>query len=188
MDKSDEELVAGYLAGDEACFAALAKRHLAAVYSLAARMAGRSHADDIAQEVFIKAWKNLSKFRPDVSKFKTWLMRIARNATVDVLRKKKIPVFSDFENGGQESSFAEDLRDQGPLADEVLAAAGDNAELAAAIQKLSPAHREIVLLYYYNDYTFGELGAMLNAPQNTIKSRHRRALQTLREALAPKTI
>ena len=89
------------LTGDESAFAELTKRHLSGVYSFVVRYVGNAEeAEDITQDTFLKAWKSLKKYDPSSSKFKTWLFRIARNTSIDFLRKKKHVPFSQFETEG----------------------------------------------------------------------------------------
>jgi len=181
MTKADEELVADYLAGDEEAFAMLLKRNLQSVYSFALRLAG-DEADDITQDTFLKAWKSLKSYDPESAKFKTWLMRIARNTTIDHLRKKKSFVFSDFENA-QGESFLTNIRDANYLPDELAARAYDAHEVQESLEKLSPAQKETIVLRYMHQMTFEEMSDVLAEPLNTVKSRTRRALLELRKQL-----
>lgn len=183
MDKGDEELVAAYLGGDAHAFTELTKRHLNGVYTFALRFAGgEQEAEDIAQETFVKAWKALARYDSRASKFKTWLLRIARNTAIDFLRKKKHIPLSQFEHEGV-NVLVETVSDESYSPEELLAKAGDSAEVAKALGQLSPAQREILLLYYTNNVTFEEIGAMLGESPNTVKSRHRRALKALAQQL-----
>lgn len=183
-DKSDEELVAAYVAGNEEAFAELVGRHLKTVYTFVLRLVGDEHsAEDIAQETFLKAWRNMKRYRAEASKFKTWILRIARNSAIDYLRKKKHVPMSYFENESGQNVLAETVPDTEVLPDELLARAQDAEALSTALEQLSPRAREVLLLHYANGLTFLEIGDMLNEPQNTVKSRHHRALQALREVL-----
>jgi len=186
-DRSDEELIAAYLLGEEAAFGELTARHLRGVYSFALRLVGDgAAAEDIAQEAFLKAWKNLKKYNETSSKFKTWLLRIARNTAIDYLRKKKHVPLSYFENEAGGNMLAETVADEGELAPVLLAKLDDAKELRLVLGELSPKHREILLLYYTNDSTFEEIAQLLGEPANTVKSRHRRALAALKALIAPK--
>lgn len=187
MDRTDEELIAAYLQGQEAAFGEITNRHLRGVYSFALRLVGDSAAaEDIAQDTFLKAWKSLRTYDPSASKFKTWILRIARNTAIDHLRKKKHIPLSAFENETGANVLAETLAADEELAPQTLERLDDARELHEVLADLSPKNREILLLYYSNDYTFEEIARMLEEPTNTVKSRHRRALAALKELIAPK--
>ncbi|MGC9602740.1 MAG: sigma-70 family RNA polymerase sigma factor [Minisyncoccia bacterium] len=184
MDTNDEDLIRDYLGGNEGAFAELTKRHLSGVYSFVVRFVGNAEeAEDITQETFLKAWKSLKKYDSRSSKFKTWLFRIARNGAIDFLRKKKHVPFSQFETDGGANVLTETIPDTEELPDELIMKLEDAQELRAVLERLPPKLREILLLYYTNELTFEEIGALLGEPANTVKSRHRRALQTLRKIL-----
>jgi RNA polymerase sigma factor (sigma-70 family) len=186
VTRSDEELIADYLAGDEAAFGMLTARHLGGVYTFALRLVGDSAAaEDIAQETFLKAWKSLKKYDERSSKFKTWMLRIARNTAIDYLRKKKHVPLSAFDNESGSNVLAETVAADEELAPQALERLDDARELHAVLELLPPKHREILLLYYSSDHTFEEIALMLEEPANTVKSRHRRALAALREIIAP---
>ncbi len=183
---TDEELITDYLAGEEAAFGELTSRHLRGVYTFALRLVGDSAAaEDISQETFLKAWKNLKKYNEKSSKFKTWLLRIARNTSIDYLRKKKHVPLSAFENEAGSNVLAETVADTEELAPQMLERLDDARELHSVLEQLPPKHREILLLYYSNDFTFEDIALLLNEPTNTVKSRHRRALANLRQIIAP---
>lgn len=185
MERSDEELLAAYLRDDEAAFSELVERHLGAVYSFVVRFVGDQHdAEDIVQETFLKAWKSAKSYREEASKFKTWVLRIARNTAIDHLRKKKHIPFSAFDTEEGVNVLAETVPDSEELPDEKLAKAMDAESLTHAMQSLSPESREILLLHYTNGLTFLEIGEMLGQPQNTVKSRHHRAVLSLRKVLS----
>lgn len=185
MEKSDKELIVDYLNGDESALPVLINRYLKSIYNFAYRLTGNvQSAEDISQETFFKAWKNLKKYKPEES-FKTWLFTIARNTTFDFLRKKKSFVFSDL--GDEESSFEEDLVDDSPQAEEIISQLEDKKLLDDLLNKLSPIYKEIILLHHLNELTFEEIAKMLGKSVNTVKSQHRRALIELKKlADAPK--
>jgi len=181
MEPSDESLVAVYRAGSEPAFEELIARHLSGVYSFAVRLVGESQAaQDISQEVFVKVWRSMKSFDPAQATFKTWLMRIARNACVDYLRKRKsipLSVF-DTEDG---NALTDTLADESISAEEELARLADSREVMGAVERLPEPQREVLLLHYQNGLTFEEIGEVLSASPNTVKSRHRRALHRLRQ-------
>ena len=184
MERSDEELVADYVAGDEAAFSILIGRHMKPVYSFVAHFIGdREEAEDIVQETFLKAWKSARNYRAESSKFRTWILRIARNSAIDYLRKRKHVSFSEFDTAEGQNVLAETVPDPAELPDEIAAKAQDREILERAVATLSPEAREILTLHYTNGLTFLEIGEFLSEPQNTVKSRHHRAIQALKKRL-----
>ncbi|MCX6736293.1 MAG: sigma-70 family RNA polymerase sigma factor [Candidatus Parcubacteria bacterium] len=179
MERDDRQLIASAIVGDDDAFAFLVHRHLPAVYNFAYRFGGKEEADDIAQETFFKIWKNLKKFRPEEN-FKTWMFSIARNTTIDHMRKKRDITFSNFENADGENFFEETLTDTEPLADEIFARAEKEKHLEKFLAELPPLYREVLILHYQNNFTFEEIGQILKKPIHTVKSQHRRALEQLR--------
>lgn len=139
-------------------------------------------AEDITQEVFIKAWRNLKKIKQ--KNFKAWLFRVARNTAIDFLRKKRAIPFSDFENEAGENILMETVADETDLPDEILAKQNLGQELNAAIDKLPLPYCLTLLLHYKENLTFQEISECLNEPLNTVKSRYRRALIQLKNLLA----
>ncbi len=131
-DISDKELIRRYMDGDEHSLEALIHRHLRSVYNFVIRFTGNAvDVDDIVQDAFVKAWKSIKRFDSDKS-FRVWLFAIARNTAIDVLRKKKMPVVSDFETG-DDFTLAEKISgDEIPLED-VLDAAHDRDALSALL-------------------------------------------------------
>lgn len=183
MEKDDKQLISDYLAGDENALRELIKRHLGAIYNFSYRLTGNTaDAEDIAQEVFVKVWKNINRYNKNYS-VKTWLFSIARNTAIDYLRKKKNLVFSDFETNEGENTLLNTLADPTPLSDEIIARAEDKKLLDDALSLLSLASREVIILRYQNGLTFNEIGNIIEKPLDTVKSQHRRALIVLRKLL-----
>ena len=143
-EKTDEILIVEYVGGNEAAFATLVERHLQTVYSFVLRFVGnKEEAEDISQETFLKAWKSIAKYDAASSKFKTWVLRIARNTAIDHLRKKKHIPFSAFSDKASDSGdgsdlFAETIPDTTPLADDIFAAAENREILDRALLGLPP--------------------------------------------------
>ncbi len=182
-ENNDEQLIKQYLDGDEKALEILVQKYLKQIYNFVFRMTRNAHdAEDIAQEVFLKTWKNLKKFDKNKS-FKAWLFRIAKNASIDFLRKKKIIPFSDFSNDDGENMIAENIIDEAPLPDEIFERKDLAQTLTKATDKLPLNYRAVLYLYYNNQLTFQEIADSLDEPMNTIKSRHRRALAMLRKML-----
>ena len=201
MSHPDTEFVADYLAGDEESFRVLVRAYLKPIYSFVYRYVGSMQdAEDVTQEVFVKVWKNLDNFDKQRS-FKTWIFTIAKNTSIDFLKKsrsasggRKIVPFSQFstrdrfafggENVGEKIFFEETLTDPAPLPDELMERASVAQILSSAMEKLSPQYRMVLFLRYNDHFTFREIAQSLEEPLHTVKSRHRRALIILKKLLA----
>lgn len=180
LESKDEQLIEEYFQGNEEAFKFLTERYLKLVYNFVLSYLGDiPAAEDITQEVFLRVWKNLKKFDRKKS-FKTWLYSIAKNAALDWLKKKKAIPLSQFENAEGDNAVLDSLVDESPLPDELLARKDLAQVLVAALDKLTPKHREVLLLYYRDQLNMGEIAEILAELVETIKSRHRRALIALK--------
>lgn len=183
MDKLDEKLIADYLAGDEQSLELLIKQYLKPIYSFVSRYVGNGQeAEDITQEVFVRVWRNLKKFDQNQS-FKTWIFSIAKNASLDFLKKKKAIPFSEFDTEEGGNRITDTLADPAPLPLELLEKAGMAKMLNMAMEKLSPQYRMVLFLRYNDHFNFREISESLGEPLHTITSRHLRALIKLKEIL-----
>jgi RNA polymerase sigma-70 factor (ECF subfamily) len=183
MNPSDEDLISEYIKGDQLAFKALLDRYTPLLYNFSVRFVGTTHADDIVQDVFIKVWKNLKKFDVSKAHFKTWVFTITRNTVTDYLRKKKSIVFSDMENT-EGDSVVDAVVDKADLPDTVIEKLQDVEYLNTLLERLAPAYKEVLILYYQEEMTFAQIGQALSKPLNTVKSHHRRALEQLRKMVA----
>jgi RNA polymerase sigma-70 factor (ECF subfamily) len=183
MQKADEQLISDYLDGDEKALDTLVDRHLVNAYNFALKLVNDNQAaNDITQEAFVKAWKNIRGFKRG-STFQTWLFAITRNVAIDWLRRKKEVVFSAFENQRGENMLTETLADKSLLPDELLARAEDARFVEILLEELDPIYRDVLKLRYSSNMTFEEIGELLKRPLHTVKSQHRRALIALRRSL-----
>jgi RNA polymerase sigma-70 factor (ECF subfamily) len=185
VEFSDDILIEQYMQGDTSAFSQLVIRYTPQVFGFVRSiMHDMTEAEDVTQETFVKAWKNIHKF--DTSRdFKTWLFSIAHNTAIDYLRKRKSVTFSTLEN--DELSLSEIIPDDAPLADELAIQSEDKESIRLALGKLKPLYQEVLLLRYTDDFTFEKIGEILKKPLHTVKSQHRRALIALRSLLdAPK--
>jgi len=180
---SDEQLIADYLKGDAKSLEVLVRRYLNPIFSFVFRYTGSiQDAEDITQEVFVKIWRNLKRFKREKS-FKTWIFSIAKNTSIDFLRKsrsafggKKMVSFSD--------TLTEKFADPNPLPDKLFDHRNIVQKLTSVINKLLPKYRMVLLLRYNEHFNFREIAEVLREPLNTVKSRHRRALVLLKKLLA----
>lgn len=173
---SDRKLIAGYLNGDEKSLEILIQQYLKPIYNFAHRYAGNAQdAEDITQDVFVKVWRNLKKFDRQKS-FKAWIFTIAKNTSIDALKKRKPALFSEF-------SAIEKIADPSPSPNEIFERKEISQMLNLLINKLPLKYRNVLFLRYNNNLAFQEIAETLNKPINTVKSRHRRALIILKKFL-----
>ncbi len=180
---SDEELVAKYISGDDSAFEELVERCLPLVYGLARKYCGdKDKAADIAQEAFVKAWRNMNKFDATRS-FRSWLFVIAKNTALDWLKKKEEVKFSSFEKNGEEESFSESLIDTAPSAAAVAEKNLLSDKIRNIVEQLPENYREVVSMRVGEDLTFREISERLKKPLDTVKSRYFRALKVLKDII-----
>ena len=180
MEQTDAELIQATINGDAGAFSVLVGRYSRDVYGFVFFMAkDKSDAEDITQETFVKVWKNLKKFKQD-QRFKSWLLTIARNTTIDYIRKRRHAVFSDFDDEEGANAIVETLADEERLADEIASTAESAEQTAEAVSKLTDIYRSVLALRYEGGMSFEEISKILKKPTNTVKSQHRRALIALR--------
>ena len=144
-ERTDGQLIAAYLEGDEASLALLFKKHVRSLYAFISRLVGPEEADDAVQEAFIRAWKHLKRFDPEKN-FKPWLFRIARNAPLDLLKKKKPAAFSELSRSESEIPIEETIEDPSPLPSELLEREDAAERLKATLAGLSPKQRIVIEL------------------------------------------
>ena len=185
MDTNDSQLVLESLEGKDASFAELVSRHVSGVYRFAYRyVRDPADAEDIAQETFVRAWKNLKKF--DTSRnLKTWLFTIAKNASLDMLKKKKPLAFSRITGAESElESFLAPYVAAGELPEIAVDQKFLKVDMDQALAKLPPAYRAVLALRYNEHLKFREIAETLGEPIDTVKSKHRRGLALLRNVLS----
>lgn len=182
-DAADQTLAAMSAKGDREALETLIKRHLPLVYSIAKRyVSDADDAEDITQEVFVKIWKNLDSYQPEKS-FTNWIYEIAKNSSLNWLRKKRTVPFSAFEDEYGENRLLYALADPAPTPDELASEAGAIETRTAAILRLSPVNRQVITQRDDMDMTFREIAENSRQPLNTVKSRYRRALIKLKKIL-----
>ena len=166
--------------GDRGAFRVLVERYEDDVGATVAAMLGPSaEVDDVAQEVFIRFFRTLDRFRGDAS-VRTYLKRIAINRSLDVLRRRKRNL-ARFFSRDDEAPPPEPLFDQGAEID-----ARERQRLVQeAIQMLPPKHRAVVVLRMIDGYSTDETAELLGIPYGTVLSRLSRALDRLKTSLAP---
>lgn len=176
----DQALVAEVARGDAAALRSLYVRHEVQTFNLILRLAGnRQTAQDLMQETFTRVWMMARTFDPDRGSFKSWLFTIALNLTRNEMGKKRYGV----RHVEQEAADALASTADGP--DVLLARSEDGRRVAAALRRLAPHLREVVVLKVYHQLKFREIADITQTPEGTLKARFHRAVAELRESLGP---
>jgi len=185
----DVEIVRRVLAGDEALFEVLVRRYQARVASHVTRMVGnRDDALDLAQEIFLKVFQALDRFNP-AYKFSTWLFRIAGNAAIDHLRKRRprtVPLETPDPDGP--GPFAPEQRSTGLDPYGELRNSERGKAISRAIQDLPADFRELIALRHFAGLSYEEIAGVKNMPLGTVKNKLFRARAVLKERLAGEVI
>lgn len=171
----DQELVARVGRGDPAAVQALVARKLPRMLQLAQRMLGdAAEAEDVAQEVFVRAWKQAPIWVPGAARFDTWLHRVALNLCYDRLRRRR------------ERPTAEppEQPDTGPAPDRGLLARDTQLRVTAALSALPERQREAVVLCHYQDLGNIEAAALMGVSVEALESLLSRGRRALRAMLA----
>ncbi len=191
MDPSSTELedgaiVARVLSGEEDLFEVLVRRYQARVVSHVSRMVGvREDAIDLSQEIFLKVFQALNRFNPSY-KFSTWLFRIAGNAAIDHLRKRRlrtVPLETPDPEGGP-GPYPGEQRSTGLDPYGSLRNAERGEAIMRAIGDLPPDFRELIALRHFAGLSYEEIASVKDMPLGTVKNKLFRARAVLKERLS----
>jgi RNA polymerase sigma-70 factor, ECF subfamily len=180
---TDEDLVAAVLAGDRERFGDLIERYQGRLVNYLFRLVrSADDAHDLAQEVFVKVYQVLDRYDPQY-RFSTWLFRVAQNAAIDQIRRRRLRVVSlsqeDHEGEGRDWELP--APERGPYGEL------RNRERADAIQEaidsLPWEYRELILLRHMGELPYEEIAQMKRMPLGTVKNKLFRGRQMLKEKL-----
>lgn len=164
----DEEILKRLSQKDKDALYIIYDKYAGALYGVIIRMCrDKGNAEDLLQETFIKIWQKIDSYDASRGKFYTWAYRIAKNTTLNSLRKPKSLIQTE------DLSVHKDKAQTEPTP--------NYAELTGAIQKLEPHHQEAIALVYFRGYTHREAYEEMGVPLGTFKSYIRQALILLRE-------
>lgn len=169
-------------AGDQRAFEQLVERHQRLVVGTAGRMLGSgSDAEDIAQQVFVRVWKNVKRYEPR-AKFTTWLLKITRNLVFNELRRRsrhpQVPLQAESEDEERPLKDEQAIPPDASLLGQELQQAVD-----AAIAALPETQRMAVILRRYEDLSYEEIAEALDQSVSAVKSLLFRARTELRQSL-----
>lgn len=183
MTPSDAELVEDALAGSQAACAALVGRYAASAVNLAARMVhDRALAEDLTQEAFVRAFRQLASYDRQ-RRFAAWFLQIVRNITIDHLRRGRLKTLSldqltEAGYRGPTSTAAEAFPDRQAAQAELSSA------LDLALQRIRPEYRDVVVLRYQEGLTNEEIAVVLGVPLGTVKTHLHRARKAMAALMA----
>ena len=187
-EREDADLVGAALAGDADAFGLLVERYRVRLYRFVERYTNDAEdARDVTQDVFLKVHAALDSFDPKY-RFSTWLFRIAGNAAIDHLRRRKVrPLPLELPQGEDGEPRIAEPRENRPDPLEDLTRRRLREALAAAIDRLPDDYRELISLRHYGEMPYEEIAALKGMPLGTVKNKLFRARRALRDLL-PKDI
>ncbi|WP_010252495.1 RNA polymerase sigma factor [Acetivibrio cellulolyticus] len=188
MSEKERNLVEKSKSGDVEAFEQLIESCQKKVFNIAYRMIGNyDDANELAQEVFIKAFRSIKKFKGD-SLFSTWIYKVTANVCLDEIRrrKKKMVVSLDEEIEYSDGEVKRQIADNAPTPD--IAAETNEVKNAVnkSIQELPEDYKSIIILRDIQGFSYEEISKIFNCPEGTVKSRINRARQALKKILQGK--
>ncbi|EHQ26835.1 RNA polymerase sigma factor [Mucilaginibacter paludis] len=176
---TDIELIDQSLAGNQAAYADLVKRHQRFVFTLALRFAkGREDAEEITQDCFVKAYRSLSSFQRQ-SKFSTWLYSIVYTTAMTFLRKKRV----DTTSIDNEETYIQLENHTSGMENNMAESKSRSFYLNQAIEQLLPDDAMIITLFYKAEQSLEEIAQAMGMEANTVKVKLFRARQRLKDKL-----
>ncbi|AEP11624.1 MULTISPECIES: RNA polymerase sigma factor [Chloracidobacterium] len=166
---ADVELAARCRAGEPAAWEYLVRQYSRRVYQLAYKFVGRhEQAEDLTQEVFLKIYRSLDQYNPEVGDFPNWLLRLARNLIIDDYRRRqRQPV----EGGEDLEAHVHRLQSRTDHPQQRIERQEQSLQIMQAIEKLSPDLRQCVIMRDIEEMTYQEIVEKLQIPEGTVKSR-----------------
>jgi RNA polymerase sigma-70 factor (ECF subfamily) len=184
---ADRDLVTQAVAGREDGFEELVRRYQRPIAAYVYRMVGDYEAAlDLTQEVFIKVYNSLRRYRSEF-KFSTWIYKIAHNSAVDHLRRhshRGQALTNDFEG----EQYELPIESRRPSPEQESEKAERRAEIESVVRGLPLAYRELVLLRHSQDMSYEEIAEVTGLPLGTIKNRLFRAREAMRQQFVQRGI
>jgi RNA polymerase sigma-70 factor (ECF subfamily) len=172
---SDNELIARIAARDETAMNALYARHHVRLYRFLVRLLrNEAIAEELMNEVFMECWRKADSFEGR-SAVSTWMMTIAHNRAVSLMRKRSEAQLDD--------DYAAQITDCEDTPEMVSQKRSKAEVMRACMQQLTPDHREIIDLVYYHDKSVAEVAEIADIPVNTVKTRMFYARKKLAELM-----
>lgn len=182
---TDEQLVAAILAGDQDRFGDLVERYQGRLVNYLFRLLRNvDEAHELAQDVFLKVYQALDRFDPSY-RFSTWVFRVAQNAAIDQIRKRRlrfVPLGRPDDGEGELPERELPSEDRGPYSELRNRERGE--AIQAAIDALPWEYRELIVLRHFGELSYEEIAQLKQMPLGTVKNKLFRGRQTLKEKLS----
>ena len=180
---TDEALLVAAQSGDSEAFEVLVRRYTQPLFAFATRILGSpDDAADVVQHTFVQCYNALPRLRSDTP-LRPWFYRVARNRCLDLLRQRRTLSTDLPREDEEELNTLAAIADSGPSLESLAERHDLQRLLHEAIAGLPPKYREVVLLRYEGDLTFGEIAETLGMPENSAKTLFQRAKTMLRLSL-----
>lgn len=184
-EATDEELVEAVLRGERERFGDLVERYQGRLVNYLYRLLRSvEDAHEMAQEVFIKVYQALDRFDPRY-RFSTWIFRVAQNAAIDEIRKRRVQLVS-FEgredDEGERRTWDPPSSERGPYGE--LRNRERGGAIQEAIEDLPWEYRELIVLRHFGELSYAEIARLKEMPLGTVKNKLFRARQMLKDELA----
>ncbi len=187
---SDKEIVERFNSGDNSVFSVLVDRYLNKAYQIAYGILGnKQDAEEVSQDVFVRIYKALTKFRGD-AEFSTWMYRIAVNLAKNKYRwnksrgsKKNISIQASLGNDEGSFSLEDRISDESPLPYEKVELSEFEQNIMDEIEELPELYREALILRNVEEMSYEDIAKVLGCKLGTIKSRIARAREELKSRL-----
>ncbi len=180
----DKKLIQRALSGDQKAYTALLKKYRNLVYNVMHKMVRNpQEAEDLTQEAFVKAFRALQNFNDEFA-FSTWLMKIATNNCIDLLRKNKLRTMSiDEPIQYKDEKVRFQLPDREPTPEKQVLRSERAGIINRAIEGLPERYRTVIVLRHRQEKSYEEISEELNLPLGTVKARIFRAREMLNKKL-----
>jgi len=184
LPEIDDTLIKEALKGDQKAFEQLVTRHQTSVYHIVFRIVrDKEVASDLVQETFMKAFSSLKSYRSEF-RFSTWLYKIAANASIDFLRKKRIQAMSlDNPIQTKDGEVTIEIPDYTHHPEEEIIRRERAVSIQEAIDSLPDKYRRVIVARHKEEKSYEEIAGELNLPVGTVKARIFRARELLKKRL-----
>lgn len=178
--KKDLTLIDAAMRGSQNAYAELMDRYRDTIFFMLLKMVkNRNDAEDLTIEAFGKAFKNIHQYTPNYA-FSTWLFKIASNNCIDFLRKKKnVTVSIDGQTDSEGNEVTLPIPSDEPDPEEDMIKKQKAVLLRHVVDQLKPRYKELVIMRYFDEYSYEEIAEQLNLPLGTVKAQLFRARELL---------